>query len=108
MTSLVEAPVYESGIYELEITDPVTGGENGIANLPSNQLANRTSYLKDQLILLGIDVSALSSTVSNLSGVVSGVGVTNASIVEQINNIKNNYMLNGLEGELFFYNLAFS
>jgi hypothetical protein len=46
MANLTETPVYESGIYQIETTDPVVGGANGISNLPLKQLANRTAYLK--------------------------------------------------------------
>ncbi|MCC4118806.1 hypothetical protein LLG90_25975, partial [Aromatoleum toluclasticum] len=37
---------WENGIYRIETTDPVLGGENGIANAGIKQLANRTAYLK--------------------------------------------------------------
>ena len=49
MTNLTETPTYEAGIYQLETTDPVVGGPNGIDNLQAKQLANRTAYLKAQL-----------------------------------------------------------
>lgn len=48
MSNLTESPVYESGIYQLEITDPVAGGEDGVSNLQAKQLANRTAYLKQK------------------------------------------------------------
>jgi hypothetical protein len=46
MANLQETPIYEPGIYQIETTDPVVGGPNGISNLPLKQLANRTAYLK--------------------------------------------------------------
>jgi phage-related tail fiber protein len=48
MTNLVEAVKWEDGIYQLETSDPVEGGPDGIDNLPLRQLANRTRYLKDK------------------------------------------------------------
>ena len=48
MASLTEAETYETGIYQLEITDPVIGGANGVDNLQAKQLANRTAWLKKQ------------------------------------------------------------
>lgn len=48
MAVLGETETYESGIYQLEITDPVVGGANGIDNLQAKQLANRTAWLKKQ------------------------------------------------------------
>ncbi len=49
MANLPEQPEYEEGIYQLEETDPVLGGPNGIDNLQAKQLANRTFWLKQQL-----------------------------------------------------------
>lgn len=46
MANLPESPIYESGIYQLETTDPVVGGVNGVSNLQAKQLANRTTWLK--------------------------------------------------------------
>lgn len=39
-------PEWEEGIYQLEEGDSVIGGLKGIDNLPLQQLANRTEYLK--------------------------------------------------------------
>ncbi|WP_275098076.1 gp53-like domain-containing protein [Sedimenticola hydrogenitrophicus] len=49
MADLPEADQWEAGIYQLEITDPVLGGAEGIDNLQAKQLANRTLYLKNLL-----------------------------------------------------------
>jgi len=46
---LPESPVWEQGIYQYEITDPLQGGSDGIDNLQGKQLANRTAYLKKEL-----------------------------------------------------------
>lgn len=46
MANLTEIAQWENGIYRIETTDPVLGGENGISNAAAKQLANRTSYLK--------------------------------------------------------------
>ncbi|MCA8198883.1 gp53-like domain-containing protein [Burkholderia vietnamiensis] len=48
MTNLAETSQWESGIYQWETSDPVVGGPDGIDNVPTRQLANRTRYLKDQ------------------------------------------------------------
>lgn len=48
MADLTEISNFEAGIYQLETTDPVQGGLNGISNLASTQLANRTLFLKNQ------------------------------------------------------------
>lgn len=46
MANVTETAAFEAGIYQIETTDPVLGGENGIANVQAKQLANRTAYLK--------------------------------------------------------------
>ncbi|BFU60758.1 MULTISPECIES: phage tail protein [Rodentibacter] len=48
MANLIETPKWEDGIYQLEKTDPVVGGADGISNRQAKQLANRTSYLKSE------------------------------------------------------------
>lgn len=49
MANLNEIVQYEPGIYQLETTDPVLGGADGIDNLQAKQLANRTAYLKQHV-----------------------------------------------------------
>ena len=53
MANLKEQDKWEDGVYQIEENDPVLGGENGITNKPIRQLANRTSWLKKALELLG-------------------------------------------------------
>lgn len=50
MANLNEKDKYEQGIYQFEITDPLQGGENGVDNIPTRQLANRTRFLRNQFI----------------------------------------------------------
>lgn len=45
MANLTVAPAW-SGIYQLETSDPVQAGPDGILNVPPAQLGNRTEYLK--------------------------------------------------------------
>ncbi len=49
MANLSETPNYDSGIYQIETTDPVLGGPTGIANAQAKSLANRTAFLKLQI-----------------------------------------------------------
>jgi len=46
MSNVTETALWEAGIYQIQTTDPVLGGANGIANVQARQLANRTSWLK--------------------------------------------------------------
>jgi hypothetical protein len=48
MANVTETATFETGIYQIETTDPVLGGANGIANVQARQLANRTKYLKER------------------------------------------------------------
>lgn len=49
MANLTETATWESGIYQFEVTDLVQGGEAGIDNVPTKQLANRTQWLKARI-----------------------------------------------------------
>lgn len=49
MANLVETSRWEAGIYQLETSDPVMGGPNGIDNRPLRELANRTVWLKNEI-----------------------------------------------------------
>lgn len=51
MANLTESSVYESGVYQLERSDPVDAGVggDGVSNLQAKQLANRTKWLKEQV-----------------------------------------------------------
>lgn len=46
MANLSEILQYDPGVYQIETTDPVLGGPNGLSNVPLKNLANRTAYLK--------------------------------------------------------------
>ncbi len=52
MADLLETSTFPEGVYRLETTDPVVGGEDGAANRAPKQLASRTRWLKDQLAAL--------------------------------------------------------
>lgn len=56
MVNLPETPQWEDGIYQIEVSDPVLGGPDGITNRPLKQLASRTSYLKQQVEKGGSDL----------------------------------------------------
>ncbi len=58
MANLTESASWESGIYRIELTDPVVGGEDGIDNVQAKQLGNRTLFLKQQMEALQTTVSA--------------------------------------------------
>jgi microcystin-dependent protein len=61
MANVTETPDFDAGVYRIETTDPVIGGENGIANKGIKNLANRTLYLKEHLDVAETNISSLQS-----------------------------------------------
>lgn len=49
MADLPESQEWAPGVYQLETSDPVLGGPDGISNQQAKQLANRTSWLKKKV-----------------------------------------------------------
>lgn len=49
MANIKEKDIWEEHIYQIETSDPVLGGENGIANRQAKQLAARTQFLKKEV-----------------------------------------------------------
>lgn len=49
MANVTESATYDAGVYQLEVTNPVTGGATGVANYQAKNLANRTAYLKSHV-----------------------------------------------------------
>lgn len=49
MGNLIETSTWEAGIYQWEDTDPLDGGPDGIDNVPTRQLANRTRFLYERV-----------------------------------------------------------
>ena len=48
MGKIKETSAWVEDIYQIEVTDPALGGENGPVNTAPRQLANRTRHLKDR------------------------------------------------------------
>lgn len=49
MAKLPETGRYEADIYQIEKTDPVVGGRDGLSNRQATQLGNRTAWLKQKV-----------------------------------------------------------
>ena len=71
MATLAESASWEAGIYQLETSDPVLGGPDGIDNLQAKQLANRTLFLKGLVDALGSGKQPLDDTLTALASVVT-------------------------------------
>ncbi|WP_409520025.1 phage tail protein [Pantoea sp.] len=57
MTQYRKTPQWEEGVYQIEVSDPVLGGPDGISNRQAKQLASRTMYLKQQVEKGGSDLA---------------------------------------------------
>ena len=73
MANLTETNTWESGVYQLEKTDPVVAGLDGIANRQAQQLANRTNYLKTEQDKLKTATEAASTAKSGTTQLSSSV-----------------------------------
>ena len=73
MANLNETAQWETGIYQLETSDPVMGGPDGIDNRQAKQLANRTLWLKNQTEVLQ---TATAGKAASATAVTAGNGLT--------------------------------
>lgn len=61
MAFLPENSTFDTGVYQIETTDPVIGGPTGVTNTPLKNLTNRTKYLKDHVDALESSRAPLAS-----------------------------------------------
>ncbi|MCQ8231374.1 hypothetical protein [Pectobacterium carotovorum] len=57
MANLSENSQWVDGIYQIEMSDPVVGGPDGVSNRQAKELASRTSYLKKEQEKTGSDLA---------------------------------------------------
>ncbi|MEI7207500.1 tail fiber protein [Pectobacterium carotovorum] len=57
MANLSENPQWVDGIYQIETSDPVAGGPDGVSNRQAKELASRTRYLKKEQEKTGSDLA---------------------------------------------------
>ncbi|WP_414451511.1 phage tail protein [Burkholderia sp. 22PA0099] len=74
MANLKEESKWEDGVYQFETSDPVEGGPEGIDNVPTRQLANRTRHLKGRADGNDKRVGEVSKQVEALGKRVDGLG----------------------------------
>ena len=72
MANLIESAVWEPGVRQIETSDPVMGGANGVTNTAPRQLANRTLYLKGQADSLNTDKANKTTKVTAGTGMTGG------------------------------------
>lgn len=72
MANLNESAIWEPGIRQIETSDPVMGGANGVTNTAPRQLANRTVFLKELADGLGTDKANKVIAISAGTGLTGG------------------------------------
>lgn len=66
------APEWPAEIYRLKVSDPVQGGDDGIANVATRQLDTRTQMLREGQQAQGAQITQLQTDLTNLTQVVAG------------------------------------
>ncbi len=74
MANIAETSNWDEGIYQIETTDQVIGGSNGISNKQAKGLANRTKWLKDALTTLQTAFSNLGSAAGKAANATKKAG----------------------------------
>jgi len=83
MANVPETAQWEPGIYQFETTDPVQGGPDGIDNLPNKQLANRTTWLRQNLEKAQDDIRAVGVDGQNALWIAVEQALSFAGLLEQ-------------------------
>ena len=60
-----QSPTWAQGIYQIETSDPVLGGANGIANRQARELAARTQWLKAEIAKAVQSIGSNKTTTDN-------------------------------------------
>jgi len=102
MANVTESASWDAGVYQLETTDPVTGGPNGVDNAPHKNLANRTLWLKEQLLLLQTDVAGLDPDMQNMVGAAIKFAIDQAALANS--GIESLHKISQQQGEFTLYN----
>lgn len=86
---------YDTGVYQLEVADPVRGGVGGLDNAPLLNLANRTKYLKGICDSLAASIAGLaplngavltgSPTVPTAAASTNSLVIANTAFVQRAN-----------------------
>jgi hypothetical protein len=78
MANLDESSIFEDYVYQIELTDYIEGGRDGIHNLPLKQLTNRTRWLYDRMQYITDNYRYILPTASRtvLGGIKVGAGLS--------------------------------
>ena len=87
MANINESVAWEEGIYQLETTDPVQGGPDGVDNLPHKHLANRTAWLKEQVQGQGQELTSARGTNADLGARLQAFDGTLSQVVSAVDGL---------------------
>ncbi len=87
MADIVEEENWKNGVYQLETSDPVQGGADGVDNLPHKALANRTLWLKAQLLLKALVGGSASQRFRVASAIADDEAITKSQFDSGLSNI---------------------
>ena len=82
MANLPESAKWETGIYQLEESDEVLGGIDGVDNRQAKQLANRTNYLKTEQDKLKTEQDKLKTATAAATTEKSGTTQLSSSVTD--------------------------
>lgn len=97
MANVAESATWKSGVYQLETTDPLLGGENGVLNQASKDLACRTAYLKAQQEGTADEVSAARGGKATLGERISALEMTSK---------QGDFTFNGMDGATISHSIG--
>lgn len=98
MANVTETSTWESGIYQLETTDPVEGGALGVSNLQAKQLGNRTKWLYDAVATINTWISQTKFLLFLRKGTVTIGNLSTSDVIITVSFASvgtTNYMVNG-------------
>lgn len=102
MANLTEGTGWENGIYRIETTDAILGGENGTANVQAKQLANRTQHLKERLTAAEQNLEGLDPEMHNMVSGAIKFSLEQAALANS--GVNALHKINQQQGEFTMYN----
>ena len=88
MATIPSSPTWSDDVYQIETTDAVLGGPDGVINVQAKQLADRTEYLKQEVeaagtVADGADTKA-DSALAQIAGIETAAGSAQANAAEAL------------------------
>jgi hypothetical protein len=82
MTNITETPVWSPAVDEIDTTDQVLGGPDGVINIQAKQIADRTAYLKQEVEAAGAVAIDAGGKADNALAQIAAIEQASGSAVE--------------------------